>query len=698
MELAQGSLPSVGLRPRCLASLDAALGFEWLLTNGLGGYASSTSLDVNTRKYHGILVASLNPPGDRTLFIAKLDEELELEGVDYKLGANEFESYFKPEGYKYLSRFDLNPFPCYLYSVFGVELRKTLCMIYGYNASLAEYHVINPFPIEAEVKVSPLTSCRHIYSTLRKGQVKWLCREVNEGTVLFKPLNRKGCIAMSFDLGVYRKLDEWLEKVLFRVDYGRGESFLDDYYMPGFLEVKVNPESSSRFRILFAAEDCEEKALKTIELLRSRGLETLMGDESSRLKVVSGRFKERYKRVKFNGPLRWLLLSADSFIVDRLDGRSKTIIAGYHWFSEWGRDTFISLPGLTLVTYRLEEAKQILTRYSGLIKEGLIPNVFPDTEPTKPKYSSVDPPLWYVNAVYQYLKYSGDFDYVKHTLLTKVESIVKGLAGDEAPGVRCRGGLLHHDSRMTWMDACVDGVPVTPRKGCAVEVQALWYNALKITETLFKVFGMDGKSEVYGSLADEAKESFLREFWNRELECLYDVVDGASRDRSIRPNQIFAVSLDFSMLDEAKMEAVVNKVWRDLWAVYGLRSLSRSDPNYVGRYSGDWIHRDKAYHNGTVWAWLTGPFVTAFLKVKGHEQRWREFAYKNFIEPLFSEQVYMYGLGSIGEIFDGDWPHRPDGCISQAWSVAEPLRAYFEDVLYLRPRYEASLTSDIGGR
>ena len=693
--MVQGSLPSIGLRPRCLARLDAALGFEWLLTNGLGGYASSTSLDVNTRKYHGVLVASLNPPGDRTLFIAKIDEELVLDGVHYKLGSNEFESGLKPEGYKHLSRFDLKPFPCYLYNVSGVELKKTISMVYEYNASVVEYYVVNPYSVEVKVNVSPLISCRHIYSTLRRGQVKWLCREINQETVLFKPLNRKECVAMSFDLGVYHKLDKWLERVFFRVDHRRGESFLDDYYIPGFVQVEVNPESTSRFRVLFAVEEDEEKTLKTIESLRSRGLKTIIRNELSRLKTASRRLKERNKQVKFRGPLSWLLLSADSFIVDVLDGRSKTVIAGYPWFGEWGRDTFISLPGLTLVTYRLKEAKQILTRYGDLIRGGLIPSTFPDVEPTKPEYSSIDPPLWYINVVYQYLKYSGDFDYVKYKLLPKVESIVNALAAGEAPGVKCRGGLLHHNAGMTWMDARINGVPVTPREGCAVEIQALWYNALKITETLCKVFEMEGKSEVYGSLAEEAKETFLRVFWNPELNCLYDVVDGGRKDPSVRPNQIFAVSLDFSMLDKARMKAVVDRVWRDLWAIYGLRSLSRSDPNYMGRYSGDWIHRDRAYHNGTVWAWLTGPFVTAFLKVKDYKSRWRRFAYKNFLDPLFSEQVYMYGLGSIGEIFDGDWPHSPDGCISQAWSVAEPLRAYVEDVLYIRPRYEFSLP--VGG-
>ena len=688
MNPAYSSLPSISLRPRCLTSLETALECEWLLTNGLGGYASSTSLGVNTRKYHGILVASLNPPRRRTLFVAKLDEELEINGVNHRLGTNDFKSGLQPEGYKYLSSFSLHPFPTYNYNVFGVELEKTICMVYGRNASMARYILSNSTSVNVKLRVYPMITCRHIYSTLRRRQIEWSSQQSSGDTVLFKPLNKSETLITVFNVGRYHNFGKWLEKVFFRIDHTRGENCFDDYYIPGYITVDAAPHEEVNLDMLFIAESDEEEAVKTLGFLRSRNLDSLMESEKVRLKNALTRFFERYKSVRVSEPLKWLVLSADSFLVEHSRDESKAIIAGYHWFGEWGRDTFISLPGLTLVTGRFEDAKQILTRYSDLIKDGLIPNALHDVESSRPEYSSIDASLWYIDSVYQYLKYSGDFDYVKEKLLPNLESIINGLLEGEAPGVQYRDGFLVHDSRMTWMDACVDGVPVTPRKGKAVEIQALWYNALKIMESLSSHYGLKGKAESYSSLASKTRENFLTEFWNQNLNCLYDVVDVNGKDPSVRPNQIFAVSLDFSMLDETMSLKVVDKVWKKLWAIYGLRTLSRDDPNYVGRYAGGWTHRDRAYHNGTVWAWLTGPFIKAFLKVRGYEADWREFAYRNFLEPLLNEQIYRYGLGTIGEIFDGEWPHRPDGCISQAWSVAEILRAYVEDISYVRPPYE----------
>lgn len=692
MKGSSDSLPSIGLRPQGLTSLETALDCEWLLTNGLGGYASSTSLGVNTRKYHGILVASLDPPRRRTLFVAKLDEDLEIYGVNHRLGTNDFDSGLQPEGYKYLSSFTLHPFPTYNYNVFGVELKKTICMVYGRNASIVKYILSNQSSANVKLRVYPMITCRHIYSTLRGNRLEWSSQQSDEDIILFKPQTKSETLITSFNIGRYHRLDEWLEKVLFRVDCMRRESCFDDYYIPGYVTVDACPHEDAVLKMLFVAESDEEKAVKALNFLRSKDLDSLIESEKLRLKNTLKRFSERYRSARISESLKWLILAANSFLVENFRDGSKAVIAGYHWFGEWGRDTFISLPGLTLVTGRFKEAKRILTRYSNLVKDGLIPNAFPDAESSKPEYSSIDASLWYIDAVYQYLKYSGDFNYVRENLLQNLESIIKGLIEGENPYVRYCDGLLVHDSRMTWMDASVEGVPVTPRKGKAVEIQALWYNALKIMEALSRYYNLRGKSEFYGSLANKAKESFLTEFWNEKLNCLYDVVDLEGKDPSVRPNQIFTVSLDFSMLDESMSLKVVDKVWKELWAIYGLRTLSRDDPNYVGRYIGGWAHRDRTYHNGTVWAWLTGSFIKAFLKVRRYEADWRRFAYRNFLEPLLNEQIYRYGLGTIGEIFDGEWPHRPDGCISQAWSVAEILRAYVEDILYVRPPYKEVLS------
>jgi predicted glycogen debranching enzyme len=302
-----------------------------------------------------------------------------------------------------------------------------------------------------------------------------------------------------------------------------------------------------------------------------------------------------------------------------------------------------------------------------------------------------------VNSVLQYLKYTNDFDFVREqlweTFRATIENYVKGTIfnihlNDD--------GLLSCDPQLTWMDATVDNQPVTPRAGKPVEVQALWYNTLKIMELLANKFNERSEAEKYSQMAENARKSFVEKFWVSEKSYLFDVVSEHSKDDSLRPNQIIAVALDFSILDDSRNEKIVDIVHRELSTPYGLRTLARSDPKYVGVYSGDRRNRDKAYHNGTVWPWLQGPFTTAFLKAKGYADYRREYALKSFILPLFTEQILKVGLGTISEILDGEQPHTPRGCIAQAWSVAEPLRAYAEDVMQIRPKHEKEVLQGLG--
>ena len=400
-------------------------------------------------------------------------------------------------------------------------------------------------------------------------------------------------------------------------------------------------------------------------------------------------FYRRINDVREEDWLNWLILSADSFLVTRRSTGKESVIAGYHWFEDWGRDSLISLPGLTLVTGRFNDAEEILLTFKEYCKDGLIPNRFPDRKGDEPVYDSADATLWFFNAVLQYLKYTGNFDFVRKHLWETFQSIVEQHIRGTFFGIHLDSdGLLAHGPRLTWMDVSIAGKPVTPREGKAVEIQALWYNALKFMEMLSSRFSEKSNAEKYHSLAEKAKRSFNDKFWRSEGNYLFDVVNGNKRDPSIRPNQIIAVSLDFSMLDSFRSGKVVEDVWNRLWGTYGLKSLSDDDPRYIGKYQGGLSHRDAAYHNGTVWAWLLGPFVTAFLKVKNHEEYWRRFAFENFLEALFREEMYRTGLGTISEVFEGDPPHDSRGCISQAWSVAEPLRAYVEDILSKRPLYE----------
>jgi predicted glycogen debranching enzyme len=341
-----------------------------------------------------------------------------------------------------------------------------------------------------------------------------------------------------------------------------------------------------------------------------------------------------------------------------------------------------------LVTHRFEEAKKVLLSFNRFCTVGLIPNFISDLS-LVPSCNTVDATMWYVNAVLQYLKYTGDFDFVRNQLWGSLKEIVEKHIQGTSFGIHVDDdGLLAHGPRLTWMDAETGGKAITPRAGKAVEIQALWYNALRIMEITANRFNEKKLAESYSILADKAKTSFIESFWNNQRNCLFDVLGKSGADGSLRPNQIIAVSLDFTMLDDAKNTLIVDLVAKKLLTPCGLRTLEGSDSSYIGRYQGDRFHRDQAYHNGTVWPWLLGPFTTAFLKVKGDNAENRSFVSKNFIEPLLIKQIEQAGLGTINEIFDGDAPFSPRGCIAQAWSIAEPLRAYVEDVLQMKPKHE----------
>ena len=306
----------------------------------------------------------------------------------------------------------------------------------------------------------------------------------------------------------------------------------------------------------------------------------------------------------------------------------------------------------------------------------------------------MDATLWFFNAVLQYLKYTGNFNLVYKELWDTLQEIIERHIRGTLFNIRMdKDGLLLHGSKLTWMDASVNGKAVTPRDGKAVEIQALWYNALKVMEMLSSKFGYKNQAQKYGSIAEKARKSFNEKFWYSRGNYLFDVISEEKEDLSLRPNQIIATYLDFCISDFPKREKVIDVVWRKLWGVYGLRSLSSDDPKYIGKYLGDFAHRDMAYHNGTVWAWLLGPFVTAFLKAKRYKAYWKKFAFERFLQPLFCEEIYRAGLGTLSEIFDGNPPHFPRGCISQAWSIAEPLRAFVEDVLFNRPPCEKQVFS-----
>jgi predicted glycogen debranching enzyme len=365
--------------------------------------------------------------------------------------------------------------------------------------------------------------------------------------------------------------------------------------------------------------------------------------------------------------------AADQFLVRR--GEGTTVIAGYHWFGDWGRDSMISLPGLTLATGRYDEAWGILIAFARSVDRGMLPNRFPDAGET-PEYNTVDATLWFFEAVRALGESTADFEFVRTRLYDIMADIIAWHGRGTRYGIGVdRDGLLMAGEpgvQLTWMDAKIGDWVVTPRHGKPVEIQALWYNALRVMEDLADRFGRSPDAAMFGSMAEHARTSFQQQFWNASAGCLYDVVNGAQRDASIRPNQIFAVSLHHGMLTNDQSRSVVSTVERHLLTPYGLRTLAQSDPNYRGRYAGDSAHRDGAYHQGTVWPWLIGAFVTAYLKVNGQSPETRK-PVTDWVSELL-RYIELDGLGQIPEVFDGDPPHRAGGCMAQAWSVAELLR------------------------
>jgi predicted glycogen debranching enzyme len=693
-------LPIINLAQDALSRFDEVIQKEWLLTNGLGSYASSTVLGINTRKYHGLLIAALRPPGDRTVCLSKIDEEVRVSNTTIQLGSNDFNGTIFPRGYQFLKEFSVSPFPNYVYKADGFTIGKAVFMPHQINAVVVVYNVLNRSIADITMNAFPLLTCRYFHSVVdRRSNPLDFKQTQNDGEVELSFNNPKACITTRAIKGRFNESPNWIDKLYYREEECRGESHTDDCYQPGYFEFCVPKRRNGRFAVVTAVGDNSQE---TAAILNGLGatiddLESLLERELNSRNAFLTKFYGLHKAVTVSDWLSWVLLATDTFIVKNASER-RSVIAGYFWFEPWGRDTFISLPGLMLVTERFEDARKILSNFKGYCKQGLIPNFIEDSS-GEPAYNTVDATLWYMNAVLQFLKYTGDFDFVRKTLWETLKSIIENHKKGTAFGIHVdNDGLLAHGPRLTWMDAEVDFKAITPRVGKAVEIQALWYNALKTTQLLATKFEEGRLAEEYAIMAEDASTGFNKKFWNHEKNCLYDAVTEFGADPSLRPNQIIAVALDFTMLDNDKSNQIVDLINDKLVTQCGLRTLACTDPLYKGSYVGGRQSRDQAYHNGTVWPWLTGPFTKAFFKAKGHSERTQEFALKNFLLPLFNKQVTQAGLGTLSEIYDGDPPHTPRGCIAQAWSVAEPLRAYVEDAIGVKPKHEKGVLASLNLR
>lgn len=637
---------------------------EWLLTNGIGGFASSTIIGANTRRYHGLLVAALKPPVNRHLILSKIDESVIIGEDSYNLFSYEVPG-FVMKGYHHLERFKYDLLPEYIFRVRDVYINKKISMVYGKNTVAVVYHVKNGTDA-VKLRLTPLINFRDYHFNSSK-QYMHFTKKFNSNTDILtvSPSYYDIDIKVFCKSGTFVDIDDgWFYNMDYAVERERGLASTEDHYIPGYFDIEINPGEEKVITVISTVEE---------EITNKDGLDIIKKEEQRQKKLISDSgYKDEF--------VKKLVLAADKFIVHRESTDAKTIIAGYPWFTDWGRDTMIALTGLTLSTRRYEDAKEILYTFSKYVKDGLIPNMFPDAG-HEPLYNTVDAALWYFEAVNKYVEYTGDYEFIKEHVYRGLKDIINSYANGTHFNIKLDKDYLitagDENTQLTWMDAKVGDWVVTPRHGKAVEINALWYNALKVMASLSKKFGED--DGYYNDLASNVKQSFVKSFWNEEKQCLYDCLTNDIKDDKVRPNQIMAVSLSYAVLEGDKAQKTVDRVFKELYTAYGLRSLSPQSKEYAGIYAGDQWKRDGSYHQGIVWTWPLGQFITAYVKVNGHSKKAKEMALR-FIEP-FKEHLEDGCLGSISEIFDGDEPLIPRGCFAQAWSVSEILRAYVEDVL-----------------
>jgi len=608
---------------------------EWLVTNGLGGYASLTSKNTNTSKFHGLLITSLNPPTERWVFVSNIIDKIQINDETHLL-----------ENYKKSHSFDY--FPNFTYKLDDLEIKKTILMQHGKNTTIIKYDVKNKKPIT--MVHGPIVHSRHFYY-LNTHRYLSFQQNIEDSTLFIKPENIDKTLKIILKDCAYTQKN-YYETMYYEKDRNRRDSWIDNAVHTGYF-YKLIKKPTVYYLILTIEDD-----------INIDPSDVFSKEKQRKEKII----KESTLSKKFEK----LVLSSDNFIVKK--GNGKSVIAGYPWFADWGRDTLISLPGLTLVPHRFDEAKQILTTFASFSKNGLIPNLFDDRD-SKPSYNTVDASLWFIDRVYQYMKYTNDIDFLKDIWET-MESIIQSYKnGTDYNIFMDKDYLISHDPGLTWMDVKIGDYHPTPRCRKAVEIQALWYNALMIMDNLAQVLD---KKNSYIDLADKVKQSF-----NNQFDKLYDVID--TKDTSIRPNIIFLSALDFNMIDKNIQEKILDIFQEKLLTVFGPRTLSKDDNRYKGFLFGHY-NKDEAYHNGIVWPWLMGSFIKSYVKLNSDEKS-REYAFKKFIKPMFD----IFGNnwdGSIYEIFDAEPVYAPQGCFSQAWSVAEILRACVEDIENKKPDFE----------
>jgi len=673
--------------------IDNLLTKEWLLTNGRGSYASSTIAGCNTRAYHGLLIGSLMPPAYRVMALSNCLEMVISKSEVFKLSTFEFADKFAPAGFGFLRKFRRDIGAHFDFELENMDLTKSVYLLRDTDTAAIVYNFTRVAePIEFISR--PFVGLRNFHA-LQKSYAMLCSKWLGSDTLglLVRHQMPKSCeLRLCCPSAHFEKDPHWWFNFTYRHDRERGQGFTEDLWTPGFFKCRIDAPA----KIVLWANLSPPRAGHKPRPMTNMDIDTVCKDLQKHRKnliqqakkakndfrppISNGQSNDQNLKTAKRDFFEMLCLAADQFVTQGQTDHSTraTILAGYPWFADWGRDAFISLPGLLLVTGRFEEAKSVLTTFAAVADEGMIPNRFDDYSDST-HFNSVDASLWFINAAFQYLRATDDSKTFEQELMPTIRLIIDSYRKGTRFGIHADAdGLItagDEQTQLTWMDAKYDDIAFTPRYGKAVEVNALWYNCLCLAAQFYAGRDMENAGR-YESMAEKVRKSFSELFWNESKGYLNDcILPDGSVDDSLRPNQIFAVSLNFSPLSEKQQASVAEVVQKHLLTPYGLRTLSPDSPNYKSEYTGPPQQRDEAYHQGTVWPYLIGHFVEAYLKVNESSPASKIQA-AQFIEPLLGHLTEDGCLGSISEIFDGDAPHKPKGCFAQAWSIAELIRAY----------------------
>lgn len=639
--------------------LDTALSREWLETNGLGSYASSSLMNCHTRKYHGLLVSQCEKTGTNNVLLSKIEDVILEKDRQYILSACQYPCFLQDGSFSFYHQFFLDTHPCFCYQFDQVLVSKEILMPADENTVLIKYCIKNSST--ATIKIKPLLAFRNVHSlTHENNSIASTHRECHNGLAFSLDQDGQDGPTLFFQMSSHFRYTPdpvWYKNVEYLEELNRGYDFREDLFSPGEFHLTSQNEGNSQTIIIFSCSLTEEKT----------NLVEKWNQEISRRKNL----------IKTSGSStlqKQLSQVSQSFIRKTMTQKARSVIAGYHWFGEFGRDAMIALPGLTLYNGFENKCLDILIHFKKQMKQGLIPNLL-GKSPKEHSYNSVDTSLWFIWAVQQYYLKTDDLASVKNHLWTASKEIFLNYQSGTLFNIKMgEDGLIYagnETTNLTWMDAIINGIPVTPRYGAAVEINALWFNTLNFMYEMAQKLD-DELSSVLKPLITQVKKSFRALFWNEERGYLNDYVCEEKTSFSIRPNQLFAVSLPYSPLTKKMSKKVLTIIKTELLTPYGLRSLSPRDPDYIGVYQGNTTERDKSYHNGTVWPWLLGNFAEAWVKTYSNLDKVVAILKPTLIS--FEQHLSEAGIGTISEIFDGDFPHQPRGCISQAWSVAEILR------------------------